>query len=203
MSSIISIKKAIAISFFLLRLCSVNSQEASNHIKLVLGGGYGHYINSLTNVSNNDINPNQPVFAAKILWQAEHRLRVGIESGYYGIYSTSRIQTDDKNIRLTTHFDVIPIFINISMVLHKNIEVSFSTGYAYMMYSISSKSKKRGPLTGSTMSRYNTVLGLQYNLPIGKRLEVGAEIKYFYLGKTFDTQMQATLNLSYKIISWR
>lgn len=203
MLSIIRLRKLVFSLILTMTLLKVNCQEQNNHIKVIVGGGYGYYFNTFSNVSNDDIAIYKPNFSAKLIWQPEYKLRIGIESGYYPIYSTSKFQTDNNTIQLTTHLDVIPFFFNISMVLHKNLEASFATGWASMKYFISSKNGRRGSVTGSTMSKYNILVGLNYYLPIGKRIDIGTEVKYLYLGKTLDNHMSVTISMSYKIFSWK
>jgi len=203
MFDIINVKRLFFTTLMILTLGEIKCQEANNHLKLIVGGGYGHYFNNLTNVSSIDMVANNPNLTTKLMWQAEHRLRVGIESGYYPIYTTSRIQTEYSSIELKTHLNVIPILLNISMVLFKNVEASFSTGWASMRYSILSDNASEGSISGTTMSKYNLMLGLTYYYPISKRIDLGTEIKYLYLSKTLDNHMSISISLSYKFLSWK
>ena len=187
--------------FFCFLYLNSNAQE-QNKLKISFGGGYGYYINTFTNVSGDNLMPYQPFLSTKLYWQTEYRLRIGIRTGYSRIYSVSRVQTDDISVRLQANLDVIPIFISISMSLFKNFEATFSSGYAFMIYSIKTGRKKTSSITGSALSKYNFAVGIQYNIPIGKRFDITPSVEYLYIGKTFDNQIYTSLNLSYRIFSW-
>jgi hypothetical protein len=191
---------------FLLVLVSftLKGQETAKYrsLKLTLGGGYGHYFNTFTNVLDEDIQNNRPCFEAKLLWQPEYRLRLGLESGYYFIYSTTRIETTQGSEKLTTHLKIVPIFISISMKVVKNLELNFGTGWASMIYVVAINNSKSNRLTGHTYSMSNYTAGLSYFLPVGKRIELGTEFKYLYLGKTNDYHISGFLYMAYKFKKW-
>ena len=208
MSGIIS--KHIRRVFLLLALFSttgfINAQEGeiTRHLKLVVGGGYGHFFNQFSNVQDQDIITYRPEFVGKLLWQPEHRLRVGVESGYYMMYSTSRIQTNSGVTEtLTTDLNVVPIFLNFSMRVVNHFEVNFGTGWASMIYTVKVNKSKKNKVVGHTFSMSNLSVGCSYYLPLGRKFDVGAELKYLYLGKTDDNYASLSLNLAYKFVTWR
>jgi hypothetical protein len=207
MSDIISkynIKLILAFCLFAVTvsLLAQNKEEVRS-LKLTLSGGYGHYFNTFTNVSDQDIQNNRPAFSGKLLWQPEHLLRIGLESGYYFIYSTTRIQTDNSSEKLTSNLKVVPIFISLSMKVVNHLELNFATGVAYMIYSVNINKSKQNKVVGHTYSMSNYAAGFTYYIPIGKKFELGTEIKYMYLGKTDDHHVSALLNVSYKIKNWK
>jgi hypothetical protein len=184
----------IGIAFSIL-FCE-NTEAQENHLKLMMGAGYGHYFNSLSTVGNENISNNNPASTAKLIWQTEHKLRLGLESGYYFVYSTTSSNIETLNTRLS----VIPMFLNVSMKVYKNFEVFFSTGYAAMLY----KTESPGVLiTDNNLSEYNISLGVLYNLPINKSFDLFTEIKYLYIGNTFDNHVSGLIGVSYKFLTWK
>jgi hypothetical protein len=182
---------------------SAQIPEKYRSIKLMIGGGYGYYFNTFTNVLDQDVVNSRPVFSAKLLWQPEHRLRVGIESGYYFMYSTTRVQTDNGSDVLTTSLNVIPMFITFSMRIIDHFELNFASGWASMIYYVSVNKSKKNMIVGHMYSMSNFSAGCGYYIPLGKRFDLGAELKYLYLGKSDDHHMSFMINMSYKIFAWK
>ena len=205
MSGIISRynKKYIVVILFVMTGLSLFGQyeEKSRALKLTLGGGYGYYFNTFTNVLDEDVKNSRPSFSAKLMWQPEYRLRIGVESGYYEIYSTTRIETISKTQKLTTNLNVIPLFITLSMKTSKHFDINFATGGAIMNYGVIVNKSKKSRIEGSTLSLSNFAAGFTWYLPLGERFEFGSEFKYLYLGKTRDSHVSAFLNFSYKIVN--
>jgi hypothetical protein len=183
-------------------LFSQNKDEVRS-LKLTMGGGYGYYFNTFTNVLDQDVNNIKPAFYGKLLWQTEYRLRIGLESGYYFIYSTTRIQTDNKSEKLTSNLKVVPIFLSLSMKMTKHLELNFATGWASMIYVININKSTKNKVIGHTYSMSNCAAGFTYFIPLGKKIDLGTEFKYLYLGKTDDQHISVFLNVSYKIKNWK
>ena len=179
------------------------SQEKSRSINLILGGGIGHFFNTFSNVLDEDVHNERPSFSGKLLWQPEYRLSIGIESGYYFMYSTTRIQTESGSEKLTSKLKVVPIFLSLSMNVINHLDINFGTGWADMIYTVNPAQSKADKVVGTTYSMSNYTTGITYSYPLGKKFKLGAEFKYLYLRKTNDSQVSLLLNISYKIFSWR
>lgn len=180
---------------------SGQKEVRSRALKLTLGGGYGYYFNTFTNVLDGDVINSRPSFYGKLLWQPEHRLRIGFESGYYEIYSTTRIETVDKTQKLTTNLNFIPLFLSFAMKMTKHFDINFATGGAIMNYGVMVNKSKKSRIEGQTLSLSDFTTGFTWYLPLGKRCELGTEFKYLNLGKTRDSHVSAFLNFSYKIVN--
>ena len=179
------------------------NQEKARSINLILGGGLGHFFNSFTNVLDEDVHNNRPSFCGKLLWQPEHRLSIGLESGYYFMYSTTRIQTNSGSEKLTSRLKVVPIFLSLSMNIINHLDINFGTGLADMIYTVNPAQSKAEKVVGTTYSMSNYTTGFTYSYQLGKKFRLGAEFKYLYLRKTDDSQASLLLNISYKIFNWK
>lgn len=188
---------------FIMTSLSLSGQNEvrSRALKLTLGGGYGYYFNTFTNVLDEDVINSRPSFYGKLMWQPEHRLRIGFESGYYEIYSTTRIETVSKSQKLTTSLNVIPLFLSFAMKPTKHFDINFATGVAIMNYGVIVNKSKKSLVEGHTLSLSDLATGFTWYLPLGNRFELGAEFKYLYLGKTRDSHVSAFLDFSYKIVN--
>jgi hypothetical protein len=197
------LKKYIIVILLVMTSLSLSGQYEARFraLKLTLGGGYGYYFNTFTNVVDEDVKNSRPSFCGKLMWQPEHRLRIGFESGYYEIYSTTRIETVNKTQKLTTSLNVIPLFLTLAFKTTKHFDINFATGGAIMNYGVIVNKSKKSRIEGQTLSLSNFATGVAWYLPLGNRFELGAEFKYLYLGKTQDSHVSAFLDLSYKIVN--
>lgn len=182
---------------------SGQNQDKTRSVKLILGGGIGHFFNTFTNVLDEDVHNDRPSFYGKILWQPEYRLSLGLESGYYFMYSTTRIQTDSGSEKLTSGLEVVPIFLSLSMKVFNHLDINFGTGWADMIYTVNPAQSKAEKVIGTTYSMSNYTTGFTYSYQLGKKFSLGAEFKYLYLRKTDDGHVSLLLNISYKIRSWK
>jgi hypothetical protein len=182
---------------------SAQRTDSCRYMKLTIGGGYGYYFNTFTNVTDEDVVNYRPSVSARLLWQPEHRLRLGIESGLFYLYSTTRIQTDNSSEKLTTKLKVVPMFLSISMRVVNRFELNFGTGWALMVYTISLNKSTKDKITGNTFSMSNFAAGCSYYIPLGRKVDIGAEVKYLYLGKTDDYHISGMINFSYKFKTWK
>jgi hypothetical protein len=194
----------LALAFWLGSYVCAHAQGTENYryLKLYISGGYGHFFNNFTNVTNDEVVINKPAFSAKLVWQPEYRLRVGIESGYYGMYSTSRIETNGATERLSAEMDLVPVFMTFSMNVSKHFDLNFGSGWAAMLYRVGIKKNSKNAVTGGTFSMSNYTAGITYFIPVGSRLELSAEGRYMYLGKTDDYYVAFGVGVAYKFIKW-
>lgn len=192
----------LVVALLVISIAVAGQYEASHRaLKLTLGGGFGYYFNTFTNVFDEDVINSRPSFNGKLMWQPEHRLRIGFESGNYEIYSTTRIETLSKIQKLTTSLNVIPLFLSVSMKTTKHLDLNFGTGVAIMNYGVMVNKSKRNRIEGNTFSLSNFTTGFTWYIFHGDRFELGSEFKYLFLGKTYDSHVSAFLNLSYKIVN--
>ena len=196
-------KNYIAVVLLVINSISLFGQHEARFraLKLTLGGGYGYYFNTFTNILDEDVKNFRPAFYGKLMWQPEHRLRIGFESGNYEIYSTTRIETLSKIQKLTTSLNVIPLFLSVSMKTTKHLDLNFATGAAIMNYEVMVNKSRKNRIEGNTFSLSNFTSGFTLYIPLGDRFELGSEFKYLFLGKTHDSHVSGFLNLSYKIVN--
>ena len=196
-------KNYIVVVLLVINSIYVSGQYEARYraLKLTLGGGYGYYFNTFTNVFDEDVKNSRLSFYGKLMWQPEHRLRIGFESGNYEIYSTTRIETLSKIQKLTTSLNVIPLFLSFSLKTTKHLDLNFATGAAIMNYEVIVDKSEKNRIEGKTFSLSNFTSGFTLYIPLGNRFELGSEFKYLFLGKTHDSHVSAFLNLSYKIVN--
>lgn len=207
MSGIIN-KRILAISGIALLLIfqlSLKAQdiEKSRKIKFIGGGGYGLFFNPLSGSYEYGTKIIRPAFSGKLLWEPEYRLSVGIESGYFYLYSTNFNTDTESEESMIYDLSIIPLFLSISMKIFNRFEINFATGWSSLIYNIKTYSTNNYITKGHIYSMSNFSAGCSYYFPISDNLKLGAEIKYFYIGKTDNMHLSALINLSYDLFTWK
>jgi hypothetical protein len=192
----------ILVTAVLLADTGAYSQEhrPARSLKFTAGFGYGRYFNTFTNVTDENISLYNPSVYGKLVWEPEHRLTIGFESGYYRIYSTERIEVGTTSRQLKTNMSAIPLFICFGMKMTRHLDLNFATGGLIVDYKVIPNRSKSNSVKGSTLSLFDYSAGLTWHVPFGKRTELGSEIKYMFIGKTTDNHLSAFITLSYRIV---
>jgi len=176
------IKKILVI--VVLVACSIFSQvnDTTYTLSTEIGIGYSRYFTSL---DYNDLNKNGFSGTVKIMWNPEHLLSIGLETGYQYLYS---IDVSDYNTELgVTDFSAsmytIPVFIVFAMKVAPNIKLIAGTGM-YLLYN--SGSLFDIPLESNQIS-IGAHAGISYTYPISNSLALGGELAYSYFSKIQDS----------------
>ncbi len=195
----------VSLSLFLIFLLSLKVQgiEKSRKIKFTGGGGYGLFLTPLSKSSEYQTKIIRPAFSGKLVWEPEYRLSIGIESGYFFLYSTKFNPYSINEESMTYDLNMIPLFLSISMRIFNNFEISFATGWSSLIYIIKTFPENNIITKGHIYSMSNFSAGCSYYFPIRDNLKLGAEIKYLYIGKTDNIHLSALINLSYDLFTWK
>jgi len=176
------IKKILVI--IVLVACSIFSQvnDTTYTLSTQIGIGYSRYFTSL---DYNDLNKNGFSGTVKIMWNPEHLLSIGLETGYQYLYS---IDVSDYNTELgVTDFSAsmytIPVFIVFAMKVAPNIKLIAGTGM-YLLYN--SGSLFDIPLESNQIS-IGAHAGISYTYPISNSMALGGELAYSYFSKIQDS----------------
>jgi hypothetical protein len=177
--------------------------EKTRSIKFTGGAGYGIFFNPYSNAPEYETKIIRPAFSGKLLWEPEYRLSIGVESGYYFIYSTNIKSENNSDEYMTTNLNVIPLFLTLSMKVINHLEVNFATGWASLIYLIKTNDSYENMTIGQLYSMSDFSAGISYYFPINKSVDIGAEIKYLYIGKTDNMHLSGFINISFDIVSWQ
>jgi hypothetical protein len=176
------IKKILVVVFLV--ACSTFSQvnDTTYTLSTEIGIGYSRYF---TSVDYTDLNKNGFSGTLKIMWNPEHLLSIGLETGYQYLYS---IDISDYNTELgTTDFSAsmytIPVIIVFAMKVASNIKLIAGSGM-YLLYN--SGSLFDIPLESSQIS-VGAHAGISYTYPISNSIALGGELAYSYFSKIQDS----------------
>lgn len=178
--------------------CFSQSADTTYKVNTIIGFGYSYFITSLSELDG--FNPHSFNATAKIMWQPEHLLRVGIESGYLSFYSykqsgfTSNFGTTDVKSSLSA----VPIILIFSMELFDNFEIASGVGVYFLFSEIDSYDNK---VSSSVFSNgyYSSV---SYYYPLNRDLSIGGELKYYYISKIEDADIALQFILKYNFFEY-
>ncbi|MEZ0484212.1 hypothetical protein [Fibrella aquatica] len=130
----------------------------------------------------------------RIMWQTDHRLRMGIETGYVGMYNYQGLVQDRLAKIRVSAIPIMPVF---SMSVVKRFSVYAGTG----PYLINSHLDYDGITRGTTVSLGWMVAGT-YTQPITKNLGIAAEVKLYDASQTNDACFIAQGTLVWRALTW-
>ena len=140
----------------------------------------------------------------RLMWYPDHRLRVGLESGWIPMYSY-RGQITGETARV--NISVIPILAVFSMPLAwisgsersiaRRMAVTVGSGY----YLNQSRLRYGGDVVGSKNSLGWMAAG-SYTQPIGRRFRVAGELKWYDAVSAENAAFTAEVQLVWRAFSW-
>lgn len=135
-----------------------------------------------------------PSGTARLMWMPDHRLRVGFESGWTPLYSYT-IEGPGPHGRVEQV--AVPLLLMWSMPLTKH----FSLFAGYGTYRLTSKLDYLGTTRSSTFSM-GYAAALSYVHPLGSKVGLDVEVKWYDLAETQHTLLLAQLGLVWKLYRW-
>jgi hypothetical protein len=185
----------ILICFFALSLSAQTTadKKVKNH-KFTLYGGVGPnvYFNNLV-LGKKYVNELNYSFAGRFMWEPEHLLSLGIESGYYRLYSLSFGGQSDVIITNSA----IPIQLVICMKFLKAFYFNFASGQSILINKVSNYNG--GEINSSTLSLGDFAGSIGYRRELVNRVTLGAEFKFFYASKLNDKNLALLFMIGYNI----
>ncbi|MEO5683953.1 MAG: hypothetical protein ABIQ88_15030 [Chitinophagaceae bacterium] len=176
----------------------VNVQQKGQYaFILYAGGGWFSYVGSIGSagvVNNTDITRSHPIGTFRIMWHPDHRLRIGIETGYTNFY-TYRVQNGNTTGKV--NLTGIPILVVWSMALTKRFNVFAGIG----SYLLTTNLDYKGSVKSKAVS-LGINASVNYVQPISPKLGIGAELKWMDAAQTRDYGVSAQVMLVWKFFEW-
>lgn len=145
------------------------------------GLGWFHYINTL-DIGAGLANTDHVGYTFRFMWEPEHRVSIGLESGYYTVYSLDRPASGSipgGTAKLTT----IPLLLSFRIRVLPNFYLSGGPGMAIMYSNVSVLGNTA---ESSFLSMANLHVSAMYRKQISERFDLGGEVKFLNFGKTED-----------------
>ncbi|MCK9219457.1 MAG: hypothetical protein PHF97_03285 [Bacteroidales bacterium] len=151
-----------------------------NHYSFTIGGGWTHYINSLE-IGKKDARINFAGISLKFFWEPEHRLSLGLETGFYQIYKVKI--NDYMNVTGQAGMSAIPLLLTVRMRIVDHFHLSVGAGLAMMFNKVSGMGQN---INSTILSLSNYQFSGSYIYPLHKHWLVGGEFKVLDFGKADD-----------------
>jgi len=151
-----------------------------NHYSVTIGIGWTHYINNM-DYGDNNIHKDFAGVSCKFFWEPEHRLSLGLETGYYELFSVS--EPINNYVTLETKRNVVPLLLLVRMRIVDHFHLSVGMGLAMILNKTSGADQK---IVTKSWSLSDYELTGSYIYPVGKHLRLGAEVTMFNFGLLDD-----------------
>jgi hypothetical protein len=132
-------------------------------------------------------------FAGRFMWEPEHLLSLGIESGYYRLYHMDFGSTSD--VKITN--SAIPIQFILSMRMLKHFYFNFNYGQSILKNNISNAGENNTQSSVISLGDFSGSLGYRYDWK--ERFTLSAESKFFYSSKLNDKNIALLFLIGYKL----
>ena len=178
----------------------VNVQQKGKYaFVLYAGGGMFSYLSSVGSSSggtgiNSAIMRHHGIGTFRVMWHPDHRLRIGLESGYTNFYS---YELKNGNKTGTVSLTAIPILFVWSMAITKRLNVFAGVGSYFMTTHLHYDSKVTSGALGLGFN-----VSVNYIQPVSSKFGIGAEIKWTEATQTRDYGLSAHLMLEWKFFEW-
>ena len=162
-----------------------------------IGVGYSRYF---TTIDYDDLNQNGFSGTVRVMWNPEHLLSLGLESGYQYLYSldVSDYSTEFGNTNVKASMYTIPIFIVFSMKVLPNIKLSAGSG----VYLLFNSGELFGDELSSNQLSIGAHVGASYTYPINNSMAIGGELLYSYFSKLQDQTVAIQFLFVYDFLKW-
>jgi hypothetical protein len=174
-----------------------NSDSVTYHINLDAGIGPSVH---LTDVNFEGQQTAQFIFTCRLMWEPEHLLRVGIESGFIQLYhlDTKIYDSVFGSTNSLINMSSVPVIAVFSMEVADNLE--FIGGIGGFIITSEVTSFDNYVRSSSWSNAYE--FGLSYLHPINNKLKLGAELKTYYITHLENYDVALQFSLKYSIFSY-
>ena len=142
----------------------------------------------------------QFIFTCRFMWEPEHLLRIGLESGFIQLYYLdskiydSTFGTTDILINMSS----VPIMAVFAMEVVDNVELIGGIGG----FLITSQVTSFDNYVKSTSWSNAYELGVSYLYSVNEKLKLGAELKSYYITHLENYDVALQFSLKYSIFSY-
>jgi len=181
-------------------LLSVSFSQAlaqTYYLNLEGGAGYARYI---TDMDQSGLNQNGIASSIRVMWQPEHLLRIGLESGYNSLFSyeESNIDTEFGPTDAQSSVTSIPLLFVVAMQITPAFDISVGIGPSFLKTSFDAF----GWHTTSSQVSISYYLATRYYYPLDQNLSLGGELRWYQIQKLEDSTLSLQFFLSYHLLSW-
>lgn len=173
------------------------SRDVGYKVNLDLGFGYSYY---LTSLEYENLHYRPFVLTTRLMWQPEHLLRIGLESGYVPLYliETKEAQSVFGETDITISLDALPIMFIFSMEVHSKFEIYGGIGGFILFSEMNSFDNKVSSISWSNGSE----IGASFWFFQKGDWQIGSEMKTYYISKLDDWDLLLQLRIQYELFAF-
>ena len=173
------------------------SEESVYSVNAYFGLGYSIFLSEL---DYETLSKSGFSGTVRIMWEPEHLLSIGLESGYLQIYKLDNLQVEGprQTHGITSILNAVPIIAVFSMKIIDNFKLSVGSGM-YILYS--HVEALDNPVTTSQLST-GSYFAATYFHKLSGIFSLGGELKYYYINKIEDGDLSLQIALQYKFLTY-
>jgi len=166
-------------------------------ISTEIGVGYSRYF---TTMDYDDLNKNGFSGLVKVMWNPEHLLSIGLETGYQYLYSIdiSNYDTEFGTTEFKASMYAVPVFIVFAMKVAPNVKLTAGTG----MHLLYNSGEIFGDKIQSNQISIGAHAGVAYTYPINNSMSIGGELIYSYISKLQDQTVALQFIFAYDFLKF-
>lgn len=170
------------LSHFLIAQKTWNTRDSvARGVSITVGTGVSYYINTLEDDPQRTALRQTFICSSfRVMWEPEHRISLGVETGYYKVYEVQL--SDSKQVNIAS-LSVIPILFRVQMRVFKRFYASAATGISLHHSFVNALGNQSD---SKTMGFSNLQFSAGYIYPITRQFGLGLEAKFLSENKTED-----------------
>lgn len=169
----------------------------SYHLNVRGGAGYSRF---LTDMDYSGLNKSGFSSSFRLMWQPEHLLQIGLETGYNYLYNYEEtgIETEFGITDATSTLTSVPLLLVLSMRVIDGVHISAGFGPSFLTTFFDSFDLQ----TTSSQTSTSYFWATDYEYFLSKNFSLGGELRWYYMHKIEDGTLSLNLTLGYRILSW-
>lgn len=174
-----------------------NTNQLKYHLNVDLGLGAAMYF---TDIDYDNQQNAQLMGTLRIMWEPEHLVRIGLETGFIHLYyiETKVIDSLYGSTDAVLNMSSVPIMAVFAMEVTPNFEIIAGVGGFILTSEVISFDNRT--VSSSWSNAY--VLGMSYLRPYTSKLQAGVELKSYYISRLQNYDLALLMSIKYSMLSF-
>jgi len=171
--------------------------DTTYSLSAYLGAGYARFI---TDLELDGLNKNGFTGTIRVMWEPEHLLSVGLETGYLRLYSfeQTNLATDFGTADVSSSLSAVPIRATFSMRIVESVRLTLGLGGFLLFSRVTTPDNE----TSATQYSIGGFIAASYMKNVGDNLALGGEVQYSLINKIQDNTLGIQLVLAYRLLEY-
>jgi hypothetical protein len=178
---------------------AAGDDEQIHTLHLQGGGGFTYNVSNFDDVPEG-LSSGGLFGIVRLMWQPEHLLSFGIESGFQRVYSVevSNVATPFGTVSGSSVLNALPVMFVFSMPVIDHLELYAGAGFCVLYSTV----EFLGDKTVANAYSPSFLGAASYLYPLSEDLRLGGEVRYTYFDRFVDQNIGIQVLLSYRLTSW-